>query len=264
MWEGMVVAVPVFAKGDKAEARQIIALDIEPCDAPTLVARPVGEVAYHPMADQGNGDAQADAPKDPGDAPKGEERQGEKRLLCHPVAFEPLVERVICDFRFDFEAGRMSEVIAAVKLPPGIAPEAGFVGRMGRAMGLPLVPVAHVMGADHAKGTGHSHQSAKPDQQALEPLRRFKSLVDEQPVHADGMPGANGDGGEDQEGENAAHAWGQYDGRDSPCDHGGQPERLCRVPVDLTVEIVGFGQWVDALCRQKLRVLMGHLEIPLR
>ena len=37
MREGMVVAVPVFAKGEKAEAREVVALDRQASDFPSLM-----------------------------------------------------------------------------------------------------------------------------------------------------------------------------------------------------------------------------------
>jgi hypothetical protein len=62
MWKGMVIAVPVFAKGQQAEPRQIVALHWQSLNVPILMAPPVCKVADHPMAEQRNGDAQTDAP----------------------------------------------------------------------------------------------------------------------------------------------------------------------------------------------------------
>ena len=59
---------------------------------------------------------------------------------------------------------------------------------------LPLRPVADVVLADHAVGTGHADQRAEIDEQPLQPERAVVGAMDEPAMHAERMAEADGDG----------------------------------------------------------------------
>ena len=94
----------------------------------------------------------------------------------------------------------MGELQLAMQLPPAVAQERGAVRQVGVAVRLPLRPVADVVLADHAVGTGHAHQRAQIDEQPLQPQRAVIGAVDEAAMHAERMAEADGDGrgGEEQ------------------------------------------------------------------
>ena len=199
------------------------------------MTRLVGKMSDHPMPDQGHGHTQTDTPKNQTDAAKNKERHSDKKLLGHPVTLHPLVDGIMRDLWFNFKIRRIFQIKTAVHLPPCIAQKTRAMAGVGRAFGLALMPVAHVMRPDHSKGACHAHQCTEPDQKVFKPLGCFERLVNQQPVHADRMACANGHGSRRQKDQKACRAGKDKQGRQSPRSHHHQPERFLGIPPDHAV-----------------------------
>jgi hypothetical protein len=119
--------------------------------------------------------------------------------LCHPASVKKTVESIVRNPILDLELRRMIEAKLAVELPPAISPEACVMGWMRRTYHLPLMPVAHVMRADHPEGAGHADKGSEPDEKPFEPKRDGEASVNQQAMHANRMAGAECYGRQRQE-----------------------------------------------------------------
>ena len=210
----------------------------------------MGEMSDGPMAGQGQGDPDGYAPKHPRQPAQGIEEQGKGELLGHPDRLQPAQDRIAGNLGFDGETWGVVQVKAAMHLPPGVAPEARPMRGMGWAGGLALMPVAHVMGADHAKGARHAHQCAQIDEQAFQPQGGIETAVNEQPVHPHRVARADGDGGQDGHHGGGVPGGEQGDGGDGPGGVGEPPQRFGGVPDDAAFQH-GVRQGSDAVGCQK-------------
>lgn len=148
------------------------------------------------------------------------------------MALNPLIDAVIRDFGFDFKLGWMVQIEPAVNLPPCVLPETGTMAWMRRTDGLALMPVPHVMRSDHSEGSCHPNQSTKPNEYVFQPFGRLERFMDEEPMHADGVSGANRDRCGCQKDKEPTPARRLDDRDDTTREHEEEPNRLCRIPTN--------------------------------
>jgi hypothetical protein len=55
------------------------------------------------------------------------------------------------------------------------------------AFRLPLSPISDVMNAQDPKWTCHAYKDAEPNQESFKSLRTVKGLVNQTPMHSNGM-----------------------------------------------------------------------------
>jgi len=159
----MVIAVPVFTKRDQTKPRQVEPLHSNAVDHPPLRALAMGEMTNGPMSAQRHKDAQTHAPQNKTHTPHQKQRDSHRQLSPPLQAFHPLIDRVICHAGFDFKTRGMVQRKGTMHLPPRIPPKSCAMTGMGRTAVLSLMPIAHVMLADHAHWPCHPDQHPKPD-----------------------------------------------------------------------------------------------------
>lgn len=164
------------------------------------------------------------------------------------MPLNPLIDSVICDLGFDFEMGWMVEIEPAMHLPPCVLPKTRAMAWMRRTGGLALMPVPHVMRADHSERSRHPNQRTKPDEYVLQPLGRLESFVNEEPVHAYGMPCANSDRRGCQEYKEPAPTRRPDDREETAREHQEEPNRLLRVPANGALDGVCLAFGMYTIC----------------
>jgi hypothetical protein len=132
---------------------------------------------------------------------------------------------------------------------------------MRRAFGLPLMPVPHVVCADHAERSGHADQRPEPDEQALQPNRRLEAAVDQKPVHPHRMARKQCHNRQEQKDDQAAET-GEEHQSGQPSGHmRKEPERLGRCPNDATFRGGGLSGGDHAVrINQALHLVPPHLK----
>ena len=103
---------------------------------------------------------------------------------------------------------------------------------MRRTDRLALMPVPHVMRSDHSERPCHPNQCTKPDEYVFQPLGRLESFMDEEPMQADGMSGANCDCCGCQKDKEPTPARRPDDCEDTTREHEEEANRLCRIPTN--------------------------------
>src|SRR6185369_2783745 len=97
----------------------------------------------------------------PGYAAQREEQRRPGKLLRHPGAIDDLVEAILGDAALHDELWGMRQGQFAMQLPEAIAQDRRAVREIGMAARLALRPIADVVLADHAIGTGHADERAE-------------------------------------------------------------------------------------------------------
>ena len=235
----VVVVVPALAEADQARERDIVPLHRRALDDPRLPALAVGEVADQPMSGNADGDAHCDTPHQPRPAAQHEKQKRPRKLLHHPMAFEPRVEAIVRDAVFQNEGGWAIEHEVAVELVPGVAPEAATVAEVAVARGLALCPVAQIVNAHHPDRSRHADEHAQIDEEMFEPERTGEAAVDQPPVQAERVARAECDGGGEDKQRERARGEGERPGDKRRGGHRANPKGLRRCPADASRDWIG-------------------------
>ena len=108
------------------------------------------------------------------------------------------------------------------------------------------MPVAHVMGTDHAHWSCHAHKGAEIDKAKFQPAGHIKRVVDKQAVHPDRVACADGDGGKgDHHGGGVPRGVEGYGG-EGASGMGEPPQGFGCVPDDAAIQC-RVGQGGDAV-----------------
>src|SRR5215510_4027761 len=165
----MMIVVPGFAHRDQAAIGYVVALHARTIDMPGARPAIVREVADQPVSGDAGRHPQRDAPNDPWHAADSKEHERPRNLLRHPGALDKLIEAILAHAPLHHQLGWMREHELAMQLPEAVAQDRRAVREIWMAVRLALRPVADVVLADHAVGTGHAHQRAAIDEEPLEP-----------------------------------------------------------------------------------------------
>src|SRR5262245_18002109 len=134
----------------------------------------------------------------------------------------------------------MRQCELAVQLPETVAQDRGAVREIWMTVRFALRPVADVVLADHAVGTGHPHQRAAVDEQPFEPERAIVGAVDEPPMHAERVTEADRDGAHGK--KEGKRSPGEEDRRadDTHDRHRRDPGRFHWLPMDAAFSGAGL------------------------
>ena len=158
----MVIAVPVFTKRDQTKPRQVEPLHSSAVDHPPLRALAMGEMTNGPMSAQRHKDAQTHAPQNKTHPPSKTTRQ--PQAVIATATGVPSIDRqghLPRGFRFQNAGDGPAQRYNASA--PRIPLKSYAMTGMGRTAVLSLMPIAHVMLADHAHWPCHPDQHPKPD-----------------------------------------------------------------------------------------------------
>lgn len=223
--KGVMIVVPRLAHRQQSQAADVVPLHRGPVHTPVQFSHMMGEVSHRPVANQGNGDPDADSPHNPRPPAARIQNAGQRQLRCHPVAVQQPVEFRLPHAWFEHKPRRVVKPAGAVQVPEGVSQESALMGVERMAGRLSLRPVADFVHEDDASRASHPHQHARVDHRILQPAWTLEAAVNQQPMQSDGMSKAQRANREHKRHEDRVPAR-RYRTADDPCDrHRCEPQR---------------------------------------